>query len=229
MTTAYHIKGLGCAACGAKIENAVKNLPGVSHAVVDFANMRRYLDTADIERVRSEISRIDPGVEISPPQEASGVAAAGEEEAFHKKRQIALLVASVLLFGLHAAFEQLEHGRRTFDRTVAHVVVGDRYAGHILIGDRIKPDAGQAVSRLREHGVSNSVMLTGDNECTAQSVAEALGLDGFYAGLLPEDKVRRLWEAVFADMGVAVAAIVNSIRVLRGRGLAAPKEFAPQP
>ena len=715
MTTAYHIKGLDCAACGAKIESAVKNLPGVSHAVVDFANMRLHLDTADLECVRSEINRIDPGVEISPPQAASS-AAAGEDESFNKKRQIALLVASVLLFGLHAAFEQrfhekgllvldyglalaayflagtniyinafktfrrgdffdenvlmvvatagaiaihslseavgvmiffktgeflqnlavgrsrrsirallaskpnhanvesaeglqqmspeqvqvgqvivvkpgekvpldgtvlagdssldasaltgepvpvsaragdpllagminlsaglrvavtkpfressiakildlvenasarkaatekfittfarwytpavvaiaaaiaflpplllagadfttwiyralvvlviscpcalvisiplgyfggvgrasrqgilvkgsnyldalskvetvvfdktgtltqgvftvdritaengfssdqvlqyaaaaelhsthpigksimdalkdrglgideskvtdhaaisgrgvrvvydgsvvavgndrllhdqrIDHGRCTFERTVAHVVVGDRYAGHILIGDRIKPDAGQAVSRLREHGVSSIVMLTGDNECTAQSVAEALELDGFYAELLPEDKVRRfeeikaaskkeakvafvgdgindapvlaradvgvamgalgsdaavetadvvlmtdsplkvaeaietarrtrsivwqnivmalsiklvfvvlgtmgmasMWEAVFADMGVAVAAIVNSTRILRARGLPAPKETAPQP
>jgi Cd2+/Zn2+-exporting ATPase len=105
--------------------------------------------------------------------------------------------------------KRIDHGRCTFERTVAHVVVDDRYAGHILIGDRIKPDARRAVSRLRKHGVSNIVMLTGDNECTAESVAEALELDGFYAELLPEDKVRRFEEIKAASKKEAKVAFVG--------------------
>ncbi len=108
MTTAYQIKGLDCAACGAKIEDAVKNLPGVSYAVLDFANLRLHLETVDLERVRSQIKRIDPGVEILPPQDAADTAAS-PEDTFRKKREIGIIIASLLLFGVHALLEQRFH------------------------------------------------------------------------------------------------------------------------
>ena len=53
MTTSYKIKGLDCASCGLKIEHAIKKLPGVTHAVVDFANLRLHLEAADPELVYS--------------------------------------------------------------------------------------------------------------------------------------------------------------------------------
>lgn len=93
---------------------------------------------------------------------------------------------------------QLDHGQCVFDSTVAHVVVDDQYAGYILIGDQLKPDAKQAVERLRAGGVSKLVMLTGDNACAAASVAKALNLDQFHAELLPEDKVR-IFEQILTD------------------------------
>jgi Cd2+/Zn2+-exporting ATPase len=85
---------------------------------------------------------------------------------------------------------QIHHEQCEFESTVAHVVVGNQYAGYILIGDQLKPDAKPAVELLREYGVTNLVMLTGDNENAAKSVANALNLDQFHAELLPEDKVR---------------------------------------
>ncbi len=60
----------------------------------------------------------------------------------------------------------------------------------ISIADEIRPNARAAVDELRAAGISRLVMLTGDNEGTARAVSETLGLDKFYAGLLPEDKVR---------------------------------------
>jgi Cd2+/Zn2+-exporting ATPase len=85
---------------------------------------------------------------------------------------------------------QINQGQFEFEGTVAHVVVDGRYAGYILIGDQLKPDAKSAIERLRANGVAKLVMLTGDNERTAQSVAKALSLDQFHSELLPEDKVR---------------------------------------
>jgi Cd2+/Zn2+-exporting ATPase len=93
---------------------------------------------------------------------------------------------------------QIAHGQCDFDSTVAHVVVDDQYAGYILIGDQLKPDAEQAVERLRADGISKLVMLTGDNACAAASVAKALNLDQFHAELLPEDKVR-IFEQILAE------------------------------
>jgi Cd2+/Zn2+-exporting ATPase len=88
--------------------------------------------------------------------------------------------------------EEIDHDRCEFDHTVAHIVVDGRYAGHIAIGDQIRPDALQAVQSLREQGVAHIAMLTGDNQCAAQAVADKLSLDSFQADLLPEDKVAAL-------------------------------------
>ncbi|MEJ2167661.1 MAG: heavy metal translocating P-type ATPase [Desulfobacterales bacterium] len=107
MTTAYNIKGLDCASCGAKIEDAVNKLPGVSHAVVDFANLRLHLKAEDLERVRSEIKRIDPGVEILPSEDAADKAAG--QEIIRTKRKIGILLAALLLFGVHMFFEERFH------------------------------------------------------------------------------------------------------------------------
>ena len=74
--------------------------------------------------------------------------------------------------------------------TVVHVVINRRYAGYITISDEMKEDAPAAVERLKKLGVGKVVMLTGDSREVAKDVAEELKLDGFYAELLPEDKVR---------------------------------------
>ncbi len=86
----------------------------------------------------------------------------------------------------------VDHRKCEFDSTVAHIVVDEIYAGYITIGDVIRPDAEEAVKSLREQNVKHIAMLTGDNQCTAEAVAEKLGLDSYYANLLPEDKVKIL-------------------------------------
>ena len=73
--------------------------------------------------------------------------------------------------------------------TIIHVAVEGSYAGHIVISDRIKEDAAAAVSGLRQAGIRKTVMLTGDQEAIAATVAQTLGVDEFHAGLLPADKV----------------------------------------
>ncbi len=50
------------------------------------------------------------------------------------------------------------------------------------------------MEKLREKGVVNIIMLTGDHETTAQKVATELGIDHYYAELLPQDKVEKLEE-----------------------------------
>ena len=85
--------------------------------------------------------------------------------------------------------ESIDHPTCEFDVTVAHIVVDDDYAGYITIGDEVKPDAKTAVEMLRNQGIGHVAMLTGDNRCAAAAVANKIGVDSFYADLLPEDKV----------------------------------------
>ena len=76
--------------------------------------------------------------------------------------------------------------------TMLHVAVDGVYTGHIVIADTVKDDAEQTVRDLHAAGVHRTVMLTGDREEVAASVAKQLGLDEYHAQLLPADKVDRV-------------------------------------
>ncbi len=89
--------------------------------------------------------------------------------------------------------------------TIIHVAIDGKYAGHIVISDRIKEDAAQAVADLKNAGVSKTVMLTGDQEHVAATVARKVGVNEYHAQLLPADKVnhveRLLNEGTLAFVG----------------------------
>lgn len=76
--------------------------------------------------------------------------------------------------------------------TVVHVAADHAYLGHLIIADELKDDVQAAIRQLRRCGVQQIVMLTGDRQTVADSIASTLGLDAVYAELLPDDKVRAL-------------------------------------
>ena len=93
--------------------------------------------------------------------------------------------------------------------TIIHVAVDGAYAGHIVISDVVKPDASEAVRQLRKAGVTKTVMLTGDDRKVAAGVASQLGIDEFYANLLPADKVARVEELIAGRKGSDKLAFVG--------------------
>ncbi len=72
--------------------------------------------------------------------------------------------------------------------SVLHLAVGGKPAGLLVIRDEVRPEAREMLQRLRDDGVKRIIMLTGDGQTTAGAVAEAVGIDEFHAGLLPEGK-----------------------------------------
>ena len=78
--------------------------------------------------------------------------------------------------------------------TVIHVAIDGAYAGHILISDVPKPTSKDAIVDLKQNGIKETVMLTGDIDRVAQQVAKELGVDRVYSELLPADKVSRVEE-----------------------------------
>lgn len=72
--------------------------------------------------------------------------------------------------------------------TVVYVARNGKYLGRIVIGDTVKKDSAAAIAELKANGV-HTVMLTGDNKATAESVAREVGVDEFRAELMPQDKV----------------------------------------
>jgi len=93
--------------------------------------------------------------------------------------------------------EDIEHDSCNVKGTVVHVAIDGTYAGYLIISDEIKPDSREAIQQLRALGVKNQIMLTGDSQMVASSVAEELDLDEFYAELLPHEKVTAV-EALMA-------------------------------
>lgn len=89
-----------------------------------------------------------------------------------------------------------EEGSRGADAggTVVFLASDERYLGRILISDTIKEGASEAIRRMKKLGIRQTVMLTGDRQEAARAVAEELGIDLFYAELLPADKVDRVEE-----------------------------------
>lgn len=98
--------------------------------------------------------------------------------------------------------------------TVVYVAENGKYIGAIVIADQIKEDSAQAVRQLKEMKCQ-TVMLTGDNEKTAQAVADKLHIDKRFAQLLPQDKAEKVSQLVKEGNTVAfVGDGINDAPVL---------------
>jgi len=82
--------------------------------------------------------------------------------------------------------EVQEHG------TKVYIAIDSLFAGGIVIADEIKQDSKKALTLLKSKGIRKTIMLTGDNEQTAQVVAKEIAIDEVYAGLLPHQKVEKV-------------------------------------
>ena len=82
--------------------------------------------------------------------------------------------------------------------TIVHMGIDGAYAGHFVISDKLKNDSKSAVEKLHSAGIKRIIMLTGDTESTAREAAGQLGIDEYYSGLLPQDKVAKV-EALLAE------------------------------
>lgn len=89
-------------------------------------------------------------------------------------------------------------------KTVSFLAIDGNVSGFIVIADKIKQTSAVAIKELQQKGIK-VIMLTGDNEDTAQAVAKELNLDGFKAGLLPADKLKEVEELQKEGKIVAMA------------------------
>ena len=102
-----------------------------------------------------------------------------------------------------------EGGQAAFDALPAelshlYLAVGGELAGVICVADPLREEAAQTLRQLRELGVSKLVMMTGDNERTAAAIAKQVGVDQYFAEVLPEDKARFVKEEKAAGRTVVM-------------------------
>ncbi|MBQ8513054.1 MAG: cadmium-translocating P-type ATPase, partial [Clostridia bacterium] len=93
--------------------------------------------------------------------------------------------------------------------THLYIAYRGRFMGSLTAADRMKPHVRETIADLKHMGVEKTVMLTGDDAVIAGNVASDAGIDEFYAGLLPDDKLNLL-EKLMTD-GKTTAFIGDGI------------------
>jgi Cd2+/Zn2+-exporting ATPase len=88
----------------------------------------------------------------------------------------------------------IEYQEVDADGTIVYLAIENKYAGYITITDELKEDSIKAIKGLKELGIKQLTMLTGDREAVAGRVAQRLGLDNYYSELLPDQKVDEIEE-----------------------------------
>ncbi|HDS08430.1 MAG TPA: cadmium-translocating P-type ATPase [Bacteroides sp.] len=101
-----------------------------------------------------------------------------------------------------------EEAKENERETVVYVLMEDQLAGFVAMADEIREESYEAVRILKEIGMK-VVMMTGDNEKVASSVSKELGLDAYYAGIRPDQKLKKVKE--FREKGEFVAMTGDGI------------------
>jgi Cd2+/Zn2+-exporting ATPase len=113
-----------------------------------------------------------------------------------------------LLLGNKAFMEenavQVEETITNLTYTAVYLAVDKKLAGILYVSDAIRAGAKEMVDGLRKSGITNIIMLTGDNEITAKHVANLVGISDFRANLLPEDKIRIVKELQLQGAKIAM-------------------------
>ena len=75
--------------------------------------------------------------------------------------------------------------------TTVFVLIDDKLAGYIALSDTIRPESKEAIQKLKANNI-RSVLLTGDNKQVAEVVSKKLGIDDYYAEVLPHQKLEKI-------------------------------------
>lgn len=94
--------------------------------------------------------------------------------------------------------------------TIVHIAIDKQYAGNIVVADKIKDTSLKGIQKLKEEGIDNTVMLTGDHHTVANDIGNKLGIDKVYSQLLPQDKVQQV-ESLMHDKDVRLAFVGDGI------------------
>ena len=86
-----------------------------------------------------------------------------------------------------------ENYSSTTSETIVFLLINNQLAGYIALADKIRPESYEAIQTLHENGIK-SILLTGDNTTVAKSVSNELKMDGFFAEVLPHQKLEKIKE-----------------------------------
>jgi heavy metal translocating P-type ATPase len=133
-------------------------------------------------------------------------------EAHYEGKHI-LIGRKLISNGLSEGANQLMDGVESEGKTAIPVAVDKRVVGVVVVADTVRDNSLEAIQRLKSLGIK-TVMITGDNLRTARSIAEQVGVDEYYAELLPEQKVEAIGKMKNSHVVAMVGDGVNDAPAL---------------
>ena len=103
----------------------------------------------------------------------------------------------------HAAELPIADTWRGEGAIILHILIDGQVAGALRLADEVRPESRDAIAALHQRGVQ-VVMITGDAEAVAASVAAELGIDRYFAGVRPEDKASKVTQLQSEGLKVAM-------------------------
>lgn len=144
--------------------------------------------------IHEKVGVVDPGIKMTDVEEIPG----------HGLR--ALVNGKELLVGNFKLMEKFKIQHKIVHETIVNTLIAiaynNQFVGYITIADVIKTDAALAITKLKNLGISIT-MLSGDKNTVVQDVANKLGITNAYGGLLPEGKVEKVNELLARKQTVA--------------------------
>lgn len=158
---------------------------------------KRHVDFPKAENVKAEIGK---GV----------LARIGGDEVMVGNRKLFDGLVNRLEKGQQAAIKKLEES----GKTIIYISRNNELSGLLVFSDQVRDQAPETLKRLRELGIKKFVILTGDLEGVARSVAGELNIDEYYAQLLPEEKVEIIQKIARQEAVAMVGDGVNDAPAL---------------
>lgn len=189
--------GMTCANCVVTVERCAKKTAGVSEAVVNFGT-----EKATVKYIPGAVSRADIVAAVERAGYGVVVAIDGQKVLIGNTRLMQR--EQVALNGLGPTLGKLQNEAKTAMR----IAVDGQASGVIAIADTIKDGSKEAIAALKKMGLE-VVMMTGDNEATAQAIAAEVGVDRVLAEVLPGDKAANV--AKLQKEGLVVAMVGDGI------------------
>ncbi|MFO7900024.1 MAG: copper-translocating P-type ATPase, partial [Planctomycetota bacterium] len=147
------------------------------------------------------------GLDLAPPDGFEAIPGKGAEAAIDgqavKVVSPAYLDENGIAVDSHEAADLAGQGK-----TVVWLLVDDEPAGALALADIVRDESKEAIRQLKEMGI-RPMMLTGDSEAVAKSVADELGIDEYFAEVLPDEKADKIQE--IRDRGLSVAMVGDGV------------------
>lgn len=158
-----------------------------------------------IRRTAEERNLEQPAVSNFEAIQGRGARAIMGEHTLHVGGPRMLEMLELTLPPLLAQFEEAASGK---GQSVVHLIQDDQVAASFALADVIRPESREAIGRLHEMGVEVA-MLTGDSEAVAKAVSAELGIDQYFAEVLPEHKEQKV--AQLQKQGRRVAMVGDGV------------------
>jgi len=181
----FHVKGLDCAVCAAKIEQGLNHLDGVETAVLDFARLTLHVKTNSVTRVQEAVHQIEPQVQLLQKSEKiSREDLTDPAESIQNRKALACLILASLLFVFQLTAEEWFHQNSLEGLEVMLVATAYLLAGWNVLGSAVK------TIRRRNYFDENVLMVIATVGAMAiHAYSEAVGVMIFYkVGELLQDR-----------------------------------------